>query len=566
MRDKLRALGIDVRVSHGETKTICPKCSHTRKNKHEKCLSVNVTEGMWNCHHCEYSGKIKEEMKQYIKPQPAEIKLSEKIVDWFSKRGISLYTLQVFKISESVQFMPQVGGERRVINFNYFYNGELINVKYRDGEKNFKLVQGAQLLPYGIDNVLTSDTITIVEGEIDALSFFEAGIHNAISVPNGASKGSQKLEWLEEWYHVFEGKTIYLATDNDEPGIALRNELARRLGKQNCYIVTLPEKDANDTLLKHGSQAIIDAYTAAVPIPIEGIEDANSVDLLELYEQGVPEGVGVGYDMDHEFRWVEGQVTVVTGIPGHGKSTFLKNIMSRLSEKHGWRFFIYSAEEGSTQLALADMLQIHTGKSFFSGLNRITKPEIEQIKPYLAEHFKYYKLSENDMTIKGIISKAEEMVKKFGINGFVIDNMSTVERGLPKQGDTRHHSVGEMMNDLVKFARNFGVHVFLVAHPKKMSKISGKQDIPTGYDVSDSSHYFNLPDNGLTVYRNYETGQTELHRWKVRFKYNGQLGVSYFQFNINNSRYSSTQKLNDGTQAFKGQPLDKWIAAGTEET
>jgi len=116
-----------------------------------------------------------------------------------------------------------------------------------------------------------------------------------------------------------------------------------------------------------------------------------------------------------------------------------------------------------------------------------------------------------------------------------------------------------MMGDIVKFARNYGVHVFIVAHPKKMAKLNGKYDLPTGYDVGDSSHYYNKPDNGLTVHRNRETGFTEVHRWKVRFRYTGQEGVDYFKFDINTSRYSSTQNVNDGSDKtkFKGQPLSQ---------
>jgi hypothetical protein len=99
-----------------------------------------------------------------------------------------------------------------------------------------------------------------------------------------------------------------------------------------------------------------------------------------------------------------------------------------------------------------------------------------------------------------------------------------------------------------------------VAHPKKMTELkNGIYKVPNGYDVGDSSHWFNLPDNGMTVYRNLETNQTELHRWKVRFRYSGQLGVDYFTFNVANSRYHSAERLNDGTDKskFVNQPYGK---------
>jgi twinkle protein len=566
MIQQLQELGIRVRYGqHGNTKTICPKCSQDRKNKHDPCLSVNVDEGVWNCHNCGWAGSVKlKQGKEYTMP-PKELKtLSQPVIEWFAARGISNQTLVRYKISEGKEYMPQVGEERNTIHFNYFYNEQLVNIKYRDSAKNFKLVSGARLTPYGIDVALDNSDceLVIVEGEMDVLAFYEAGIKTAVSVPNGASKGNQKLEWLEECWHLFEGKNIYLATDMDEPGQALRAELARRLGKENCYNITLPYKDANDVLIHGGPGTLVECYNSASPFPVEGIDDAASVrdELLNLYEQGYPVGYDIGYDMD--FIWHPGQVTLVTGIPGHGKSTWLKNVIYRLAKQYDQKSFIYSAEEANTAFALSDLYSIATGKSFFQSkwCERISKDEVEALMPFMNDHFKYYRLHENDLSIDGILGKAKEMVKRYGINNLVIDNMSTVEKSLSNQEQQRHHQIKAMMNDVARFARNYGVHVFLVAHPKKVSKLKGdKYEVPHGYDVGDSSHWYNLTDNGMTVYRNYETRQTEVHRWKVRFKYSGQVGTSYFTFNINNSRYEVAEKVNDGSdkEKFIGQPYAK---------
>jgi twinkle protein len=569
MIQQLQSLGINVRAGqHGNVKVPCPQCSHTRKHKSDPCLSVLIEEGVYNCHHCDFKGTVKmvTPKKEYVKP-PAELKnLSPNVIAWFEARGITNQTLLRFKISQGLDYMPQVGSEVNTIHFNYIYNGEVYNIKYRDRNKNFKLVSGAMLGPFGIDVVLdnSSSELVITEGEIDAMSFFEAGVKTAISVPNGASKGSQKLDWLEEFIHVFDGKKIYLATDMDEAGIALRNELARRLGKDNCYIIEFPHKDANETLVKEGKEALLNCYNSATAFPVDGIDDASSVrdELYQLFESGTPEGYTAGYEMDNEFIWHPGQVTLVTGIPGHGKSTFLKNIIYRLAAMHGLKSFIYSAEEANTAFALSDMYQIATGKSFFSSQfsERMSKQDLEEYMPFMNDHFKYYRLYDNDLSIDGIIEKAKGMVKRFGINILVIDNMSTVEKSMSNQTDTRHHQIKVMMTDVSRFARNYGVHVFLVAHPKKMTELkSGVYKVPSGYDVGDSSHFYNLPDNGITVYRNMETRQTEIHRWKVRFKYTGQVGTSFFTFNINNSRYISAERINDGTDKTKfiGQPITK---------
>lgn len=571
--EALQSLGIKCKNNVGEQKTACPKCSQSRKHKSDPCLSVNVKEGIYNCHNCGWHGAIRLPTKEYNRPISELKKLSDQVINWFGSRGISNQTILRYKITESIEYMPQTSAEARCINFNYFFYGTLVNIKFRDSSKNFKLVSGAMLSLYGIDVAIdNSDSeLVITEGEMDTLSFYEAGIKTAVSVPNGASKGNQKLEWLEELYHVFDGRKILLATDTDEAGLSLRNEIARRLGKQNCLIISFPSdcKDANEVLLKHGKEALKECYENATPFPIEGVEDASNVDLMALYDQGMPEGVGIGWDMDDEFKWCTGQVSLVTGIPGHGKSTWIKNVISRLAREHGWKSFIYSAEEASTEFALTDMISIDSGLSFFDSpyCKRISKDQVNELMPFMSEHFKYLKLHDNDLTAEGILKKGEEMVKRYGIRAFIIDNMSTVEKGIPTAGESRHNAIQSILKEFVKFARHYGVHVFLVAHPKKMSKSNGVYDIPNGYDVGDSSHYFNLPDNGLTVYRNLQTGLTEIHKWKVRFKYTGQLGTEHFKYDLCNGRYESSLKVNNGEDKtkFKGQPTDynRFITAGT---
>lgn len=559
MIDKLSEYGIQVRHgSRGDVKVLCPKCSHTRKHRSDPCLSVNVEKGVWNCHNCDFKGAVRE-TKEYVKP-PAELKaVSQKVIDWFAARCISNQTLLRYQVTEGVDYMPQVGGGVLTIHFNYFLNGELVNVKYRDSGKNFKMVSGARLAPYGVpvlhDN--PSDDVVICEGEIDVLSFYEAGIKCAISVPNGAS--NRQMEWLNELQYLFDGKRILLATDMDEPGRALRDELSRRLGRENCWIVDMPKKDANEVLCELGPEALLECIQQAKPYPVEGIEDADSVqgELLSMYDSGPPNG----WDA-FQFMWHPGQVSIITGIPGHGKSTFVKNVISGLARQYGVRTFIYSAEEASTAMALTDMAAIHTGKGFFDSAYgpRMSREDLEGAMPFINEHFKYYRLADNDLSVEGILAKAKEMVRQYGIEALVIDNMSTVEKSMSHKNDARNNQIQAMLSDITRFAKNHGVHVFLVAHPKKMVELrTGIYKVPNGYDISDSAHWYNLPDNGFTVYRNFETKHTEVHRWKVRHRYSGILGVEDYEFTPYNSTYHLTERTNDGSDRslFVGQPTNR---------
>ena len=152
--DRLIKLGIDLRNRwSGNTKTTCPKCASSRKKSKDTSLSVDIDEGVWNCHHCGWSGSV----NQYVKPDVRPEVKTEGIFEFFAKRGISQDTVKTFSISESVEWMPQTQKEHKVICFNYFMDGELINIKFKTADKHFKMVKDARKIPYNIDSIKDKD-------------------------------------------------------------------------------------------------------------------------------------------------------------------------------------------------------------------------------------------------------------------------------------------------------------------------------------------------------------------------------------------------------------------------
>ena len=104
---------------------------------------------------------------------------------------------------------------------------------------------------------------------MDALSFYEAGIHNVISVPNGATLNSNNLDYLDNCIDYFADKEkIIIGVDSDEAGQALKSELVRRLGAEICYLASFGDcKDANEYLLKHGKEKLAECITSARQVP-----------------------------------------------------------------------------------------------------------------------------------------------------------------------------------------------------------------------------------------------------------------------------------------------------------
>jgi twinkle protein len=530
----------------GENAIVCPKCSDDRRKKSAKSLSFNASKGLGNCHHCNSHFYAKENLskqmeipkKEYVRPVWRNLTaLSDKVVRWFSDRGISQKTLVDFRVSEGEEWMPQVQSARNTIQFNYFVNSELVNIKFRDGQKNFKLVSGAELVFYNLDAISGKKEVVIVEGEIDCLSFYEIGIYNVVSVPNGASKGG-RLEYLDNCWHYFEDvDKIYIATDNDEAGRALREELARRLGKERCAIVDYgPYKDANEWLVadRLGFENLL---KVAKDYPIEGIMKMEDIaeSLFDLKRNGLKPGDGISIrEINEHITYERGFVTVVTGVPNHGKGEFLDQVVVDLTFLHDWRFGIYSPENGTHAM--------HTQKLF----SKVCAEDFNEASMNTLQDFisacndSFFMISPpDDLSLDSILDYARVLVKKYGINGLVIDPWNKLDH---QWKDSERAHISRSLDKLDNFARKYNVHIFVVAHPTKLNKDkeTKKVEVPSLYSISGTADWFNKVANGIVVYRNWYDGgdsDTDIHIQKVKFKHWGKQGVVNLSYDYKTGRY-----------------------------
>jgi len=524
MKEKFQDIGINIGARSGETQLICPKCSHKRKKKTQKCLSVNVEKGLYHCHHCNWSGNVSlTQKKEYVKPIIAKSKLSEKTITWFKKRGISETTIVNWKITESKTYFPQVKETRTAINFNYYRNKELVNIKYRDGKKNFKLYKDAELVFYGIDNIVEMDVIYITEGEIDAMSLFEAGIFSVCSVPNGASIGNQRLEYLDNCYKYFEDKKqIILCCDNDEAGLNLRNELARRFGQGRCKYVDFGEyKDANEILINKGTSALREVIEKAKSFPIEGVLNLHDIweSVLNYNENGITNyDVRLG-DSKEYYNISFGEWSVFTGIPNAGKSDVIDQLCINLAVHENFRIAMYSPEsypyEGHIKRIANKLNETNCNNDL-----------LNQSKDFIIEHFNFVKIDLENLTLKGILDAFRQLVFQKGVQICVIDPWNMLDHS--SQRDFTY--VGKLLSEITQFCQQTNTHLILVAHPRKMESIEGKYRVPTPYDISQSSDFFNKAFNCVTVYRNlgqktkFNSDSVQIYVQKVKRKENGKQG------------------------------------------
>jgi len=352
-------------LEEGKTQGICPLCSSDRKAPKQKlkCASYDWQTGLGTCHNCNTTFQLHtykrkgDSTKEFVRPVNENISpvKNTKVEDWFKLRGINKNTLQNLKISEGPEWMPQTGKEENTIKFNYFIGNDLINIKYRDGRKNFKLFKGAEKVFYNINSIVGYNSCIIVEGEMDVLSFHEAGIRNVVSVPNGATINNNNLDYLDNCIDYFDDKEkIILAVDKDEAGQALQQELIRRLGAEVCFIIDFDDcKDANEYLLKYGTERLSKLVQKAKAVPLENVTTFNDIEgeITDFVENGFKKGYQVGLqNFDEIFSTYTGQFITVTGIPSSGKSDFVDQMVVGYNQNYQWKTAFASPENAPTFL------------------------------------------------------------------------------------------------------------------------------------------------------------------------------------------------------------------------
>ena len=520
----------------GASQGTCPMCSEDRKpeNKKAKCASYDWERGLGTCHNCDstfqlhtYQRKGASE-KVYIRPETPDAihDVSSNVEKWFESRGISKQTLKALKVTEGQEFMPQTGKTENTIQFNYYMGDQLINVKYRDGRKNFKLYKGAEKVFYNINSVVGYEYAIIVEGEMDALSLYEAGIHNVVSVPNGATLNTNNLDYLDNCIDYFEDKEkIIIAVDADEAGQALQRELVRRLGAEVCYLADFNGcKDANEYLLEYGKEELAKRITKARPVPLENVTTFKDIEgeVTDFVTNGFKPGYQIGLsNFDDIFSTYTGQFITVTGIPSSGKSDFVDQMVVGYNANYGWKTAFASPENAPTYLHAHKLM-----RKVWQDMPRkadIGSDKWNQVAEHVNDNFFFIDMER--YTLESVLRKGAELVKRKGIKCLVIDPFNKVRDVDCKTEDVNRYTM-EYLTKIEIFAKKYDVLVFIVAHPTKMYKGSdGQIEEPTMYNIKGGGEWYDASYHGILVHRNYEAKTVKAKVLKVKFQNLGENGA-----------------------------------------
>jgi len=568
-------------LAQGQYKIKCPECSNLRrKNKNDTPLSVKIDgeKIIYHCFHCELKGiisrntgepnmKIVSNQEQKKKPIKVSDEESEGAIKWLANRGISKEVANDLGVitRNKTKHLPVIGftfpSESEV-------GGDYEAVKWRtaNGDKDFwwdgksSKLWGNYVEKESRETI--EDTVVITEGEMDALAIAESFKDYNIrvySVPNGSpnkiSEGKVDPSEDGRFKYVWNDRKkldgfskIILASDCDEAGDCLVHELSRRLGKEKCYRVDYKGyKDANELLLNTNDIEVRKQILNAEPIPLHGlnsIEHYND-EWQSLYEQGEPSGISTGIKaLDKIVTLATGQLYVLTGYAGHGKSAFLDQIVVNAGKMYGWKTCFASFEKPPTLHAI-QLAQILTGKSFYKpqhvGAVRMSQEEKDVAQAWINEHILFQDYMDGGLpTITAVLEKAKHSIQRNGTRIVCIDPFNFIhsEKTFALETDM----VSEMLTLCQQFAKAHDILLIFVAHPSKPMDKSGKT-VPTLLDVAKSMAWSTKPDVGLTVHR--ADDGVEIHCTKARWYWNSQLGRVMLNYNPSNGRYEEQTRSAD---------------------
>ena len=429
--------------------------------------------------------------------------VSKKQVEFLENRGISWQTAAGMDV-----WVRKSDGW---LTFIYRNEKRILAVKYRDiKKKDFRLTKPEDINPLYNSHRVTGDTVIICEGEMDVLACAEVGEKDkAVSVPNGTNN----LGWIEyNWEFLESKKVIILAFDNDTAGEKAIKEVLKRLDITKCrYLDMKGEKDLNDILINQGKVELLNTLNNSLEFEIEGLQDITN----EKMDNGNIETIFFGMEaLDKQFGGCRfGELTIVSGQPGAGKSSILNQIICDFVNQDE-KVFYYSGEFPKSKAKRWLYTVLAGAESLTEEIDKHKRRKKYILKNGIEEQIDNWAKNKIFIYDKGTEAKQNELFtimkygyKKHGIRLFFLDNLMTI--GLDEINDDKYENQKNFLTELHDFAVGYNIHVFLVAHPKKTE--NKKIQELSFYDIAGSSNIPNLADNILFMKRLNDKEKQEVY-------------------------------------------------------
>lgn len=404
------------------------------------------------------------------------------------------------------------------VAFSYRRKGEGYGAKFRTVEKQWRSSRDVKRGLYNEDALAGNANLPIVitEGEIDCLSVMQAGFERSVSLPDGwTAQGNKTDALVDALPGLMNAPYVIVAGDNDEAGESLPRTVANLLEGQDVRFVEWPDgcKDANDVLVGYGEGELAARLNAAKRIdPPGGFITAMS-DLPPLSRRRVLKTGQVLADRRLAFEL--GAMSVGTGTPGAGKSTFTTWVAHHVAEHERVRvgFMSFETHPHRTRDHLSRLI---TGHPF----DRLGDRQRDEALAVMDQRFRIVHRTYDDGTSHSL-GWLKRMIHTLAMRDqcklIIIDPWNELEH-LPEPGESLTNYINFGLQQIRQWAEKLEVHICLVAHPKKMD-MGREPRPPLGYDIADSAAFSNKPSLGFTVHSaKSSTGAeyVQIYTWKVR--------------------------------------------------
>lgn len=470
-------------------------------------------------------------------------------------RGISSATLDRLNAESGTTFFPGIERRDEALFWPYFVGGQRTYWKARAlSEKAFMSQKDAKASFFNLDNVLNGplDVVYITEGEFDAASLIEAGIsiERVLSVPGGAPEKQREddPDSTDGFGYVLEALAAGLSKarkfvwcgDSDGPGRILRRIMAKILGQARFYFLEWPEgvKDANDFLLSDGAAALREMVEQGhLPWPVDGVYLMS-----EIPEPPPVFTWSPGFDeWENKIKLAPAMLSVVTGLPNHGKTVLWNQIWFQIVRKYGLRIAMATFETGEKPHVRRQIRTLHSHVLEKDMDGRM----LAAADRFIDDHYVFLKHKDGQPDLNWLLDRAEIAVVRYGAKVVQVDPWNRMEHKRENR-ESETDYIGRCLNAVMQFSRDMHVHVQILAHPSKRDGHLRK-DPPELEDISGSMNWFNRVDQGFVVHRprfvlpdGQRCTEADLYQRKTRFEELGYVCKVGMRFDLQRGRYVST--------------------------
>lgn len=262
---------------------------------------------------------------------------------------------------------------------------------------------------------------------------------------------------------------------------------------------------------------------------------------LDFYDHGLDAGIKITPwpKFSNYFRIAKSELTVFTGIPGHGKSEFVDQLITFLSIYHSWKFAVFSPENYPHCIHNEKLLSKLIGMPFHDGpTKRMERETVQSGLRQLSQNITFISPNDGFISLENVLQLASMEKEDNGLDCLIIDPWNSIENNRPRDRSETEY-IGLCLNLCRDYCKRNDIALWIVAHPTKMQKIKDTDiyKVPFAYDIMGSSNWANKCDNILCVYRTTETildeiqPFVEVHIQKVKHKIRGMTGTVNFNYN-----------------------------------